>query len=147
MTVFAVIAPQANEQLQAAIERLYGDGRHYLVAPGQYLVHSAASTTNEFTESLGVSSGTLGRVLVVRVENYGGWHARSMWEWISSKINESPSPPSGVPCYWRPMTDGNRATRDEDTTSAPDDAGAAHGYFKSQRSNSTNERDVGPRHE
>jgi hypothetical protein len=81
MTVFAVIAPEASEALAEAVTQAFA-GRFYRIGPGQFLVASETMTTPDVNDALGAARGEVGRVLVLPVTNYTGWHDRDMWEWI-----------------------------------------------------------------
>lgn len=93
MTVYAIIAPVYNEQLETAVQQQFPD-RWYKIAPGQYLVSVERTTSGQIMEKLNVSGGSRGRVLIMRLVNYTGWHAKDMWEWIAA---QSPTPPVDPP--------------------------------------------------
>jgi hypothetical protein len=93
MTVFAAIAPEFSQGLEDAVLAKFPDGNHYKVAPGQYLIFAPNVTTQQLSETIGATNGPLGRVMVLRVTNYAGWHARDMWEWISNHL----TPPTALP--------------------------------------------------
>jgi hypothetical protein len=97
MAVFAVIAPAPNDQLDEAVSRNF-PGNFYVISPGQYLVSGRRLTTNGVAQKLGVVGGAAGRVLILPVLNYKGWHARDMWEWIAAQsIPRTDPPPSDPP--------------------------------------------------
>jgi hypothetical protein len=92
MTLFAAIAPQADERLDNAVKAHFGEEDRYLVAPGQYILFAPNLTSQQVSEKLGVPGGGIGRVLILRASNYTGWHARDMWEWMASR-SAPPVPP------------------------------------------------------
>lgn len=91
MTVFAAISPSDNPKLAQAVAEKYGDGNHYALAPGQFLIFAPNITSNQLKGVLGIDKGDLGRVLILRVTNYSGWHSRDMWEWLSTHLAEPPA--------------------------------------------------------
>jgi hypothetical protein len=98
MTVFAAIAPTADPRLDAAIKDKFAAGNYYLLAPGQYLVYAPNFTTQKISDLLEAPLDKVGRVMILRVTDYAGWHSRDMWEWVSSHITQSvisaPLPPT-----------------------------------------------------
>jgi hypothetical protein len=91
MPVFAVIAPAFDERLDSAVKQNFsGSNILYEIAPGQYLISAARMTTKQLAEKLGIIGGGVGRVLVLRLGNYTGWHAKDMWEWIESQLSAPP---------------------------------------------------------
>jgi hypothetical protein len=97
MAIFAVIAPAANENLETAVKAQFPDN-YYPIAPGQFFVSGERLTTSKVHQLLGVSGGGVGRVLILPVRNYTGWHAKDMWEWLEAQTNPTPrtseEPPS-----------------------------------------------------
>jgi len=86
MTVFAVIAPEADQKLEKAIKDKFAEGDFYEMSPGQFLVYAPGLTTRQASEKMGVTGGVLGsRAMVLRVTTYAGWHSKDMWEWIAAK--------------------------------------------------------------
>jgi hypothetical protein len=92
MSVLAVIAPQADPRLTAAVEANFGNGNHFQFAPGQYVVYTPTLTTQQVSQLLGVPNGGIGRVVIFSIANYGGWHVRDLWEWIAAHLGPA-SPP------------------------------------------------------
>ena len=81
MTVFAVIAPGDNPALSEAVAREFA-GRAYKISDGQFLVVADKATISQITEQLGAPTGAIGKILVLPVTSYGGWHDRGIWEWL-----------------------------------------------------------------
>lgn len=50
-----------------------------------FLVAPAAVTTQEISDALGITDGSNGAGVVVKVENYYGRANPSLWEWINAK--------------------------------------------------------------
>jgi hypothetical protein len=87
MSVFAAIAPAADDRLKKAVEAKFGGaGNHYKVADGQYLVYAPNLTSHQVSVELGAPAGGVGYVMILRVTSYAGWHSRDMWEWISTHL-------------------------------------------------------------
>ena len=97
MAVFAVIAPEFNAQLKEAIDANFGGENNYEIAPGQYLVAGHLLTSHQVSTMLGAPGGGVGRVIILRVTSHTGWHARDMWEWITTRQNPSAAPETEAP--------------------------------------------------
>lgn len=94
MPVFAIIAPAADARLDAAV-RAHFPGNYFVITSGQYLVVDDKATTSEITERLEVPGGKVGRALVIPVQNYSGWHAKDLWEWLAARSGgAAPSEPA-----------------------------------------------------
>ena len=91
MAVFAVIAPEFDTRLKEAVEAKFPGDSHYDIAPGQYLVATRSLTSQQVSKLLEAPGGGIGRVLILRVTNHAGWHARDIWEWISTHLNPPPA--------------------------------------------------------
>jgi hypothetical protein len=50
-----------------------------------FLVAPPAITTQEISSALGITDGTSGNGVIVRVENYYGRISTAIWEWLSAK--------------------------------------------------------------
>jgi hypothetical protein len=83
MTIFAILAGDDDSRLNAAIERAFSNN-YYKIADRQWLVASPDLTTRDVVQKLGAQD-TLGKVLVVSVANYWGYHDRDLWEWLKVK--------------------------------------------------------------
>ncbi len=82
MTVFAVLFEEPNPNLKAKIGALFE--ARFELAPGQTLVAVEGKTTQQVKESI-AEHGEMGRIFVVPISNYAGWHRTDLWEWI--KVN------------------------------------------------------------
>lgn len=87
MTVFAVIASNDPVALEKKISGNFAtqdfhkvDEKTWLVSPPVNIV-----TAKELVDFLGISSGAAGRVLVLLVSSYYGYHARDTWDWLTAK--------------------------------------------------------------
>ncbi len=89
MSVFLVLAPEPEPRLDVAVKASFPDN-YFVIAAGQYLVADDKLTTPEISEKLGAPSGGVGRVLIIPVQNYTGWHNKDLWEWIVSRSSVAP---------------------------------------------------------
>ena len=94
MALFLAVSPEENEALTAAVEQVYPTS-NFKVGPGQYFISAVRTTTTQVSERLGLPGGGRGRVLVVHVLNYTGWHSKNLWEWLAvqSAVPEPPPAP------------------------------------------------------
>lgn len=81
MTIFALMTPEPNPKLDSAVERLFANAS-YVVTPTQRLIAAAGVTAKDVSDKLGITTGELGKVLIVSVGNYYGRHSTDLWEWI-----------------------------------------------------------------
>jgi hypothetical protein len=91
MTIYAAISPGDNEPLGAVVAEKFPDG-WFKIAPGQYLISTAKLTTAQVSERLGIPGGSLGRVIIMHIVNYTGWHSKDMWEWLSAQTKPPANP-------------------------------------------------------
>jgi len=91
MTIYAVLTSGDDAKLAAAAEEHF-PGKVYKIASGQFLISTPLATA-KVSDTLQAPSGVLGRILVLRVENYTGWHSKDMWEWIAEQ-SKPPEPPA-----------------------------------------------------
>ena len=95
MAIYALLAPPESPQiaqLRAAIAAKFAD-KFLEFASGQFFI-SSALTTAQVSKTLELSSGRLGRALIILVGNYTGWHNKDIWEWLTAQ--SSPEGPFGV---------------------------------------------------
>ena len=85
MSVYLITTPDDNALLQEAIKSLFPDN-HLKVSEGQFLA-SSNLLTEQIKNELGGEKGALGRVLIVKVASYGGWHSKLIWEWLESRTS------------------------------------------------------------
>ena len=79
MTVFAVIAPEANPALNTAIKRDFP--RHLEFAAGQFVVAADGLTAAQVFDKIDPKS-ELGFVVVFTVGGFWGFHRKDLWEWL-----------------------------------------------------------------
>lgn len=91
MAVFAVIAPETDPRLDPAVREAFPDS-FYRISSSQFLVSATKLTTNQVSEKIGASAGGVGRVLIVRISTYTGWHNKDIWEWLAAQ--SAPSLPT-----------------------------------------------------
>ena len=93
--LYALISPDDNPALEKAVGDKFKD-RFFKVAPGQFIVSSDNSTTQNVAEQLGIPSNSagLGSVMVLAIANYTGWHNRNLWEWMAAQSKRPVAPAS-----------------------------------------------------
>lgn len=96
MTVFAVIAPSSNAELDGAIRARFPDA-FYQIAPGQYFISANRMTAGQLMDRLDIAKGGMGRALILRVGSYTGWHAKDMWDWLAAQLSPPQAPTPEVP--------------------------------------------------
>lgn len=83
MSVFFIAASKDDQNLANAIARLFPND-YFQISLCQWVV--AANTTSQAVgEMLRLNDGEFGRVLIVPLTNYWGWHDKQLWEWIGLK--------------------------------------------------------------
>ncbi|WP_024277624.1 hypothetical protein [Xanthobacter sp. 126] len=88
MTIFAIMAREANPSLQQAIDTVYKD-KNYRIADRTWLVSDTA-TAKQVTEKLGVKKGGITGVVVMPTTNsYYGVAATAVWDWLRASIEAS----------------------------------------------------------
>jgi hypothetical protein len=80
MPVFAVIAPQYDQRLAAAVPAKFP--RHFQIAPGQYVVSAPGPTAQQIAMQLG-PNGEVGKFVVFSVAGYWGFYDKTLWEWLT----------------------------------------------------------------
>lgn len=89
MALYVILEPVEWQPLEAAIAEHFKDN-FFKVAPLQFII-STSNSTSEVNEILGLKEGKIGgRAMIVRVENYAGWHSKDLWEWMAAKVKETP---------------------------------------------------------
>lgn len=59
----------------------------YMTLPVSGFLVSFSGTTQELSEKLGVSNGSVGGAIITHVGSYWGWAPSNVWEWLSSRWN------------------------------------------------------------
>ena len=87
MPVFAVIASNDGPGLRLAITTKISSSDHHQVDDNTWFVSAPSGivTPKELSDFLGISSGSVGRVLLIHVTSYFGFHRRETWDWLSIK--------------------------------------------------------------
>jgi hypothetical protein len=89
MTIFAVMAQNNNDAaLGAAVVGAFP--QNYVVGPGQWLISVADINPQEVATRLGAEQGARGKVLVVTVSNYWGFHDTNLWAWLKAQTSSAP---------------------------------------------------------
>ncbi len=83
MTTFAIIAPQENAALKAAIQAQFTND-FFEFSPGQFVVVASDLTSQQVAERLG-AKGEVGRFIVFTSAGQFGWHRKDLWEWLAVK--------------------------------------------------------------
>ncbi len=92
MAVFAVIAPSLDPRLEESVKAKFPEGDFYKISPQQFMVFSPTSTTQQISETISAPGGNVGRVLIMRLTTYAGWHTKDLWEWIGTHMTPPAQP-------------------------------------------------------
>lgn len=87
MPVFAVIASNDGPGLGLVISRKIASSDFHQVDDTTWFVSAPSGivTPKELSDFLDISSGAVGRVLLMHVTSYFGFHKRETWDWLSIK--------------------------------------------------------------
>lgn len=87
MPVFAIIASHDGAGLRLIINQKIEKHDHHQVDDNTWFVSapSGVVTPKELSDYLGISAGTIGRVLILHVTSYFGFHKRETWDWLNVK--------------------------------------------------------------
>lgn len=87
MAVFAVIASSNPEQMSALIAEKIPPQDYHQIDDKSWFVSSPEGvvTPKELSDFLGISKGDAGRVIILHVSSYYGFHNRNTWDWLSVK--------------------------------------------------------------
>ncbi|MGQ3662024.1 hypothetical protein [Citrobacter braakii] len=87
MAVFAIIASTDGPGLGLLVKQHFQpqdftqvDGNVWLVDAPKNIV-----TPKELSDFLGISSGSIGQVMIMHVTSYYGFHKRDIWDWLNIK--------------------------------------------------------------
>ncbi|EAA8358369.1 hypothetical protein AB0327_003133 [Salmonella enterica] len=86
MGVFAIIASNDKVVADRIADKIQpkdfyrADGHVWFVCAPTEVV-----TTKELSDFLNISSGAAGRVIVMHVTSYYGYHERELWDWLQIK--------------------------------------------------------------
>ena len=83
MATYVILLDEPNEVAEQAIKAQFPHD-HYQLSDKNWLV-SGLGTTKEISDRLGVSKGEAGKVVILAVNGYFGWHQASVWEWLKVK--------------------------------------------------------------
>lgn len=81
MTIFAIIAPAANDALKKAVESHFP--KHLEFSPGQFVVAVEGMTAQQVVLQIDGKDGTKGKFVVFSVAAYWGYHDKTLWEWLT----------------------------------------------------------------
>ena len=89
MALYFLVALQNSEaKIQAALSDAKIPAESlYTIEPGKWIIESSATTSKEFSNSLGVVASEW--FFVVPVMGYFGRAQPDLWEWIAAKITAS----------------------------------------------------------
>ena len=86
MAVFAVLASGDPAMLESFIAAKLMPIDYHKVDERTWFVHNAnVVTPKEMSDFLNISTGDAGRVLVLNVTSYYGFHSRDAWDWLTGK--------------------------------------------------------------
>jgi hypothetical protein len=82
MTLYAIIAPQADPRLQVAINRVFPN-KNFEFAGGQFVASAPGLTAQQVALLLGDDSA-VGRYVVFPFVSFWGVHRKDLWEWLTA---------------------------------------------------------------
>lgn len=86
MAVFAIIAQQTSAGLQSAVNQNFPT--NYYLGGAQWLISTEPQLTpQDIATKLGSEKGAFGKVLVVTVSNYWGYHDANLWPWLKANMS------------------------------------------------------------
>lgn len=87
MSVFAVIASNEQQEMEAAINELYEDADVLRVSTSFWVVDCEKATPKEATEYLlsAKNGSSLRSFIVMPVTSYYGLHSKKLWDWLIAK--------------------------------------------------------------
>lgn len=87
MAVFAVVTSNAPAELESIITSKMQPQDFHRVDDKTWFVNAPGTivTPKELSDFLGISQGVAGRVLVLHITTYYGYHAKETWDWLSVK--------------------------------------------------------------
>ncbi|MBI1418780.1 MAG: hypothetical protein GC146_16310 [Limimaricola sp.] len=88
MQIYFLASETDRPDLGVAIAVKFGERNCRTVAPGQWLV-AADVTPKELSDRLNASDGNFGKLIILLVTSYFGWHDKDMWDWLSLKKSET----------------------------------------------------------
>jgi hypothetical protein len=84
MQVYALFNVSNPDRVSAALRAKFPDD-HKLLGNNEWLISSAAATSREVCDSLGISDGSNGSGIIVAMNGYWGRATNDIWEWITAK--------------------------------------------------------------
>ncbi|MBZ9926794.1 hypothetical protein [Mesorhizobium sp. BR1-1-4] len=81
MTLFAILFEPDNEPMAAYVRETFPAG--FSPSPGQYLIQEDGVTSVQLAERVG-QKGERGKFVIFAVDNYWGWHSKTLWEWLKA---------------------------------------------------------------
>jgi hypothetical protein len=81
MTVFAIIAPEADARLKDAIQRDFT--KNFEFSPGQFVASGSGLTAAQVAQKLG-ANGEVDKFVVFTVASHWGYHRKDLWEWMTA---------------------------------------------------------------
>lgn len=83
MAIFAVVGSDQPEKLEAIIKEKFPD-QYCNIGIGQWFIYTEKMTTQEAAEAIGID-GNQGKLIVIPVSNYWGFHFNNTWEWLEKR--------------------------------------------------------------
>jgi len=80
MTIFAIIAPAANDALRQAVQQHFPKNLEF--APGQFVVSIDGLTAQQVTLKIKPDESK-GKFVVFSVAAHWGFYDKSLWEWLT----------------------------------------------------------------
>jgi len=90
MSLFAVLLPEENPKLVAAIKEKFPDTDHYEITSTQWMI-SGKGTVKQISDTLGVSvkENPIGSAVILAISGYWGRASTDLWDWMKVKMEES----------------------------------------------------------
>lgn len=82
MTLYAIIAPQADSRLQTAVNRVFPN-KNFEISGGQFVASAPGLTAQQVSAMLG-DDNAVGRYVVFPFVNFWGFHRKDLWEWLAA---------------------------------------------------------------
>lgn len=87
MSIFVIFRVANTASLEAELAKVFPSD-HLPLGGGEYLV-SATGSAKEVSDRLGISDGSTGAAIVMKMMNYFGRASTDIWDWIKGKAEQA----------------------------------------------------------